>query len=315
MSQDRLTWLADVLRDAGCRVVEEGDWQHRGRPSGDFHPRAIMLHHDASPPGQTSNGADVLINGRDDLDGPLCHLWLAYDGSWHIIAAGRANHAGEGDGWGVVARDQGNRDSIGIETDHTTDERWSDPQLSQGNIGVRALVAHMGIDVNNAVTAHKEYAPGRKIDPDPANMDNVRAALLAPLEDGYVKQIRKSNSVAQVIEADGKWHTIRLSKSDDPTGVNGVTAGPWHWTMTCDITTAEMPAGAVLLMRAVSTLGDMDNVESGAPVGAQTASARSAQHFQYSAQDYTPEGQWLRMQVQTTARVSLTLVETATTLW
>ena len=58
-----LTWLAEVLREAGCTVVEEGDWKHRGR-DGSFAPKAVMLHHDASPKGETSNGADVIINYR-----------------------------------------------------------------------------------------------------------------------------------------------------------------------------------------------------------------------------------------------------------
>src|SRR4051794_29495234 len=97
-----LTWLADVLREAGCTVVEEGDWKHRGR-DGSFAPKAVMLHHDASPKGETSNGVDVIINGHGDLPGPLSQLWLDYDGRWHVVAAGRANHGGTGGPWGVVS--------------------------------------------------------------------------------------------------------------------------------------------------------------------------------------------------------------------
>ena len=82
-----------MLRDAGCKVVEEPGWKTRGRPR-PFAPIGIMLHHDASPAGETSNGADVIVNGRPGLEGPLGNLWLAYDGTWHCCAAGSANHAG-----------------------------------------------------------------------------------------------------------------------------------------------------------------------------------------------------------------------------
>jgi hypothetical protein len=222
-----LTWLADVLRAAGCTVVEEGDWKHRGR-DGSFDPKAIMMHHDASPAGETSNGVDVIINGRPGLEGPLSQLWLDFDGRWHVVAAGRANHAGEGGPWGVIAHDQGNRDSIGIETDHTTDEKWSDPQRSEGLRGVHALCEHMGIDtaaeIDRAVTAHKEYAAGRKIDPDPMDMDNARHQL-ATYTGGLFGMSTLSVFSAthdQTFTGDGTWQTIEV----DAEGGLSLVIGP-----------------------------------------------------------------------------------------
>jgi N-acetylmuramoyl-L-alanine amidase len=312
-------WMADVLRAAGCQVVEEPGWETRGRPR-PFAPIGVMLHHDASPAGQTSNGADVIVNGRPGLKGPLGNLWLAYDGTWHCCAAGSANHAGEGDGsWGDI--DDGNHDTIGIETDHTTDEDWTTGQQSSALRGVDALRRRLGMtdaQVGRRILAHKEWAPSRKVDPDPMDMDRARAQLLAydpAAEETFVQQIRKKNTVAQVIEADGDWHTIRLSRSDDPTGVYGVAPGPFHYLLDAHLTTAEMPAGAVLMVRAVNTEGDADDVVADAPIASCVASTRAAQHFAYSAQDHTDQGQWLRVQVQTTQQVSLTLVETSTTTW
>jgi hypothetical protein len=168
-------WLADVLRAAGCSVVEEGDWQARGTGSS-FTPVAVMLHHDASPPGDSPTMVSMLIDGRPDLDGPLCQLWVDYDGVWHCIAAGRANHAGSGQ-WGPIPTDSGNRYSIGIETDHTTAEAWTPAQREAIHVGCAALLAHMGADPYGALCAHKEYAAGRKVDPDPADMDAVRHAV------------------------------------------------------------------------------------------------------------------------------------------
>ena len=211
-----LTWLADVLRTAGCTVVEEDGWKTRGR-DGSFSPKAIMLHHDASPAGETSNGVDVIRDGRPDLEGPLSQLWLAYDGTWHVVAAGRANHAGEGGPWGVIAHDQGNRDAIGIETDHTTDEKWTDGQRSEALRGVHALCKHLAIttrdEIDRAITAHKEYAPDRKIDPDPMDMDRARDQLANYSGGGLLGMstvTKFSNSGDQKFKGDGNFKTVEL---------------------------------------------------------------------------------------------------------
>jgi hypothetical protein len=224
-----LTWLAEVLRDAGCRVIEEDGWKTRGR-DGSFSPKAIMLHHDASPPGETSNGVDVIRDGRPGLEGPLSQLWLAFDGTWHVVAAGRANHAGEGGPWGVIAHDQGNRDAIGIETDHTTDEKWTDPQRSEALRGVHAIAQRLGIttraEIDQAVTAHKEYAPDRKVDPDPMDMNNARAQLAAYDDDAEgpfgMSTIKGfSNSAAQKFTGDGNFKTVELDEDGSLSAVVG----------------------------------------------------------------------------------------------
>src|SRR4051812_5247053 len=101
MTEYPLSWLADVLRAAGCRVIEESGWKSRGRPasSGSFHPRALVRHWDASSPGSHSTG--VLINGNGSAPGPLCNIWTCagdsgHEASVHVIAAGRTNHGGTG---------------------------------------------------------------------------------------------------------------------------------------------------------------------------------------------------------------------------
>lgn len=183
MAYQWATWLADVLRDAGCPVVEESGWSTRGRPGGTFKPLGIMLHHDASPAGETSGGADVIIDGRPDLEGPLAQLWLSYDGVWHVCAAGRANHAGGGS-WHDIPTDDANSYTLGIETDHTTNEQWTDAQFDSGTRGLVALCDRLGIRGDAAtlkdwLLAHKEWAPSRKVDPDPLNMNDLRALVLS----------------------------------------------------------------------------------------------------------------------------------------
>jgi hypothetical protein len=125
-----LTWLADALRAEGCRVVEEGDWKHRGR-SGSFEPYGVLWHHT----GSTSSASnpfptkDVLINGRPDLAGPLCHVGIGYDGVCHVIAAGRANHAGACNGFGPFSSSQdGNSQLVGFEVDYDGTQHMSAAQ-------------------------------------------------------------------------------------------------------------------------------------------------------------------------------------------
>jgi len=228
-----LVWMADVLRGAGCEVVEEDGWKTRGRPSGAFSPRGVMLHHDASPAGETSHGADVIINGRPGLEGPLAQLWLDFDGRWHCCAAGRANHAGEGSWHGVT---DGNAKFIGIETDHTTNEEWTADQRTGGITGLVALADHLGVRDNAGelldwLIAHKEWAPTRKVDPDPLDMDDLRAVVLNPpaLDEGApVDTLTKSSTTERAIGGD--WVDLKLSdKEGDPTGQYAVRKGPAGW--------------------------------------------------------------------------------------
>jgi hypothetical protein len=213
-----LTDLADVLRGAGLPVYEESGWKSRA-VSGNFEPRAIMLHHDASPAGETSNGSDVIVNGRPGLTGPLSQLWLAYDGTWHVCAAGRANHAGDGQAWGVVRAGYGNTDCVGIETDHTTGEKWTPDQQSSGGVGVAALMAHYGWAPENALTSHKEYAPTRKVDPDPLNMDDARAAVRRIME-GDVEFMPTADEIAEAV-----WNRYKAY------GVDGKATTPFGQAM------------------------------------------------------------------------------------
>src|SRR3546814_16602506 len=89
----KLTWLADVLRAAGCTVVEEDGWKDRGRGQmGNV--LGVMQHH--TGPGSEKGLLELIRDGRPDLAGPLSQLFLTKSGVFHVIAAGRTNHAGNG---------------------------------------------------------------------------------------------------------------------------------------------------------------------------------------------------------------------------
>lgn len=116
-------WIADDLRKAGLKVIEVEGWKNRGRPAstGNFDPKgANTTHHTGATTSASSPnaGLQMLISGRPDLPGPLCHVATAYDGTVYVIAAGRANHAGRIGKAGVVGmpvRGDGNAHALGNE--------------------------------------------------------------------------------------------------------------------------------------------------------------------------------------------------------
>src|SRR5262245_28962940 len=101
-----LTWLPNVLLEAGLRVAEQPGWKDRGRS--EVGPiKGVICHHTATP-NKTSNMPSLrtLIDGRSDLPGPLSQLGLGRDGTFFVIAAGRCNHAGRGNWQGLTNGNQ-----------------------------------------------------------------------------------------------------------------------------------------------------------------------------------------------------------------
>lgn len=159
-----LTWLSQVLLDAGLKVAEVDGWQSRGR--GEMgQVKGVICHHTVGNPSGNMPSLNVLINGRAGLPGPLSQLGLGRDGTYFIIAAGRCNHAGGGNWQGFTS---GNSNFIGIEGEHTGDPdlKWPAVQYEAYAHGVAAILKKIRA---NAIMAagHKEYAlpHGRKPDP------------------------------------------------------------------------------------------------------------------------------------------------------
>jgi hypothetical protein len=111
------TGLADRLRSFGLRVVEVDGWQSRS--AGSFTPRGSVNHHTAGSANGSAPSLNTCIYGRPDLPGPLCHVMQSRESDGndiaYVIAAGRANHAGEG-GWQGLS---GNSSVWGLEIEHT----------------------------------------------------------------------------------------------------------------------------------------------------------------------------------------------------
>jgi N-acetyl-anhydromuramyl-L-alanine amidase AmpD len=159
-----LTWLADVLRAAGCKVEERPGWKNAGRAEMGT-VKGVLLHHTAGSLKGNAPSLALVEKGRSDLPGPLSHLVLGRDGTFYVVAAGRCNHAGAGSWQGVTA---GNSSFIGIEAENagTGVDPWPEVQMEAYARGVAAILKHIGAD-DVMAAGHKEYAlpRGRKIDP------------------------------------------------------------------------------------------------------------------------------------------------------
>lgn len=163
-------WLAKTLREAGLKVEESPRWTMRGGSR--FRPRGVMIHHTATGPNWPKDRlTKLLVEGRPDLKGPLCNLQLERDGTFVVIAAGAANHAGAGSWNGVTA---GNSTFIGIEAANDgVGEAWQPAQVEAMGVATAAMLRVMQASPS-MVVGHKEWAPRRKVDPRGIDMDMFR---------------------------------------------------------------------------------------------------------------------------------------------
>lgn len=161
-----LSWLADILKKEGLKTIEKPGWKTRGH--GDMKEvRGILCHHTAEAiDPNTDPVSDLLMKGRSDLPGPLSQLGLGQDGTYYIIAAGKSYHAGKGAWKPMNLVDNGNSWLIGIEAENNgLKEVWPEVQMDAYARGCAAMIRHLKLPVSSVI-GHKEYAPGRKSDPN-----------------------------------------------------------------------------------------------------------------------------------------------------
>ncbi len=180
----RVTWLPDVLRGAGLKVSLVPGWETRGH---DTLGRilGVICHYTATPDASRNMPTlDLLIRGREDLPGPLCQLGLGRDGTFYVVASGRANHAGRGEWNGITT---GNTNFIGIEAENSgrSNDPWPAVQVDAYHRGVAAILREVGRTAASCC-GHREYAlpSGRKSDVN-LEMDQFRqrvATILTGVE-------------------------------------------------------------------------------------------------------------------------------------
>jgi hypothetical protein len=180
--------LPALLRAEGLRVVEHEGWRTRGRP-GPFAPVGTLCHHTATSKSASDEAVcRLLIVGRSDLPGPLSQIGLARDGTVHLIAAGRANHAGSAKSSGTVAAGDGNTLYIGVEAfNDGVGEPWPAVQYDAYVTLAAALCEHVTGNSAQTVRGHKETSLSGKIDPL-FDMDAFRGRVHERLSDPTTDQ-------------------------------------------------------------------------------------------------------------------------------
>ena len=169
------TWIADACR-RWLPTEEYSGWTGRGSSS--FTPGGVVCHWTAGPCNSTGRPSlNVCVNGREGLSGPLANVYFDRAGVAVVIAAGRANHAGDG-GWKGLS---GNSSVLGIEAECCNAGDWTPAQRSNYPRLVAALLEGIRRDASWAC-GHNEWAPSRKVDihdwPMPTMRDQT-AQLLA----------------------------------------------------------------------------------------------------------------------------------------
>lgn len=188
---ENVATMAAIIKRArsyGVRVRTVDGWRQRGRPYA-FTPRYFVEHHDAS---STSSGEDgalgIIVAGRPpDIPGPLAQFQFPRCSddvpTVIVVAAGLANHAGEGGPLGGIPADQGNTYAYGGEVANNGLGEPYSPALTYAIIAVEVAVLEV-LDVpTDHLIGHKEWAPDRKIDPrlsmDVRRSDVVDARYMA----------------------------------------------------------------------------------------------------------------------------------------
>ncbi|MFE6819417.1 peptidoglycan-binding protein [Streptomyces sp. NPDC057677] len=192
LSADRL--LA-ALRGAGLTVVEHDGWRtHNRNHKGPFGPvHGVMIHHTVTK--GTTTTVRICHDGYAGLPGPLCHGVIAKNGVVHLLSAGRANHAGSGDGDVLQAvtderplpvddeaDTDGNRYFYGFECENLGDGKdpWPKVQLEAIAKASAAVCRAYGWG-ERSVIGHLEWQPG-KSDPRGFPMDSMRTRVAALLD-------------------------------------------------------------------------------------------------------------------------------------
>lgn len=221
----------------GKNLLEYAGWRTRG--SEIFDPHGSVNHHTAGPRTGDLPSLNTLIFGRPDLEGPLCNAALSRSAVIHLIAAGRANHAGLG-GWAGLS---GNSSVWGLEVEHTgyADEAVSAARWDAMYRWHRACMDVSGFS-SASVCQHFEWAPSRKIDfckpliPNPSafrtKVSQVSGDVMNATQEAILREVRADvNRLMQALQP-RSTQTVITSGDDigkvDPSGEAGV-GDIWRW--------------------------------------------------------------------------------------
>jgi len=155
----RINDWPDIVRAVGIEV--DIDAKFATRSQGELPEKSadgkgnvrIVWHHDATQ-------SHEWLTSSWDKNEPSAQIWVDTNGKWWFIGSGMAYHAGA-----VEPGMPDNKNSVGIETDHTTGESWPQVQVDSLRKGTAALLNAQGRG-SDFLFFHKQIAPKRKQDPD-----------------------------------------------------------------------------------------------------------------------------------------------------
>jgi hypothetical protein len=167
------------LRALGYTVHEVPGWQTRSNGQTSAYEGGLV-HHTATGYANALPGSSVgnlLVNGRSDLAGPLCNYAGNADGSFTVVAANPANHAGASGGRSMgplPVTSLFNRRVLGLEIVYPGDQPMRDAQMRSARVWARVVADVVGRGDIERIRAHAEtsvtgkwdpgFAPGRTID-------------------------------------------------------------------------------------------------------------------------------------------------------
>lgn len=287
-----LTDLSTAVRASGLTVHEVSGWKTRGRgPMSGV--KAVLCHHTGSKQNGTNLPTlNTLIHGRPGLSGPLCNLALGRDGSVYVVAAGRANHAGAGRGFGLPT-DDANPWSIGIEAESAGTGDWTAAQLAAYPRLCKALIQHYHLPVSKVI-GHLEWAPTRKIDPHgwPGGMKGLRAQTASaskPSGENVPTKTVTGGSTAKTQLTAKTWRTIAINGK-----YISMAEGPGRVTGQASIY-LDAPSESTITLQAYTVRPDGHGGWVFASGNGLADFAPGLQHLRYDVAMTVPKGYLLRL--------------------
>lgn len=231
------TRFVSALRAEGITVVERSGWSTHNRNSvGKWGGvNGVVIHHTAG-----RDSKSLVWSGTSALPGPLCHTYLAKDGTATMVGYGRTNHAGTfaQNAYDAVVNESpthprpdasepvdGNQHFYGIEIENLGDGKDPYPE-AQYDAAVRwaAGICRAHGWSENSVIGHKE-GTRRKIDPS-FDMDTFRDAVAARLAHSADWNPNEEDPLAGMTKADiydAVWATDKVTA---PADAPDVTTNP-----------------------------------------------------------------------------------------
>jgi hypothetical protein len=251
--------FGNILRAAGLTVVETPGWRTRGH-AGTFAPVGGLWHHTGG-----NKDLPVVLNGRPDLAGPLAQLYHGRDGTFTVVCAGVAWHAGDGsqqvldnlrkgiaptgDAGALDLADDctvGNHFLIGIESEGGLDgEDWPDEQIDSLAAGTAALCRELGISENH--WAHHREWTRRKTDMSYRGdlRGRVHQLLNPPAASPPPVVDTKGLDVPVIIRAPG-----RPAAKLDPGTLKATPLGNAEWSAAAHLAAADPEACRIVVITA-----------------------------------------------------------------